>query len=62
MLSYLFNAAGQDPWLPITGLFIFISLYIGTIIWTFKRNKHYLTKMSALPLESSNQNGATTHD
>jgi hypothetical protein len=61
MLSYLLNNTQQDPWLPIAGLFLFIALFIISVIWTLRRDKGYITKMSSLPLENRNHNGETTH-
>jgi len=57
MFRYIFNAIGQDPWLPIFGLFLFILLFVSSIIWAISRDSTYIQKMSSLPIESDNQNG-----
>ena len=61
MLSYMLNSTQQDPWLPIAGLFLFFTLFIGSIIWAVKRDQSYIRKMSSLPLETTNHNGEITH-
>jgi flagellar biogenesis protein FliO len=62
MLSYLFDATAQNPWLPISGLFFFIILFIVSIIWAIRRDKAYIHKMSSLPIESNNQNREKNDD
>jgi len=42
---------GIEIW-PIIGMFFFIALFVGIIIWVLKLNKKYIKKMKELPLEN----------
>lgn len=40
------------PWLPITGLIIFVVCFTAYTYWTYKKeNKHVYDQASMLPLE-----------
>jgi sulfite exporter TauE/SafE len=41
--------------LPIIGMFFFIALFIGIIIWVLRLNKKYIKKMKQLPLEKDDK-------
>ena len=62
MLSYLLDNIQQDPLLSIIGLFLFLILFMCTVIWTMRRDKEYIEKMRSLPLESPDKNGDIFHD
>lgn len=40
--------------LPLLGLFIFITLFIGMLIWVFRLSKNYIKTVSNLPLDDDN--------
>ena len=40
---------------PIIGLILFFLFFIGIIIWAFKADKNYITKMENIPLENGNE-------
>lgn len=42
---------------PAIALIIFFLLFIGLLIWVFRIDKHYISKMKKLPLEKNNNNG-----
>jgi hypothetical protein len=62
MLSYLLNATEQKPWLAIFAMFLFMALFIASIIWTIRRDKEYIKKMSSLPIDANNHNGESNND
>lgn len=49
------SIAGIDIY-PVISLLIFFTFFMGLVVWMFKIKKSYLTKMSNLPIESSNDN------
>lgn len=54
------NIAGIDIY-PVISLLIFFTFFMGLVVWMFKIKKSYLTKMSHLPLENSNDNSQEVH-
>lgn len=40
--------------LPLLGLFIFIALFIGMLIWVFRLSKNYIKTVSNMPLDDDN--------
>ncbi|MCC6865744.1 MAG: hypothetical protein IT280_06240 [Ignavibacteria bacterium] len=41
---------------PVISLIIFFTFFIAVIIWSFTRNKKYISKMENIPLETENEN------
>ncbi len=39
---------------PVISLIVFTIFFIGVIIWAFKADKGFISKMSSLPLEDNN--------
>jgi len=44
----------------VISICILFACFIGTVIWAFTRKKHYLTRMSALPLNDGSKSGDLT--
>jgi hypothetical protein len=51
--SYLSKIDGVEIY-PVITLLIFFGVFLSIIVWTFKRDKEYLLKMSRLPIEPDN--------
>ncbi|MCL4548234.1 MAG: cytochrome C oxidase Cbb3 [Bacteroidetes bacterium] len=41
---------------PIISMIIFISLFLFTLVWVFRLDKKYISKMENLPLDSNLEN------
>ena len=41
---------------PIISMIIFISLFLLTLVWVFRLDKKYISKMENLPLDSNLEN------
>jgi cbb3-type cytochrome oxidase subunit 3 len=41
----------------LVSLILFMTIFIGVVIWAFKADNSYISKMSSLPLENSNEAG-----
>jgi len=54
MGQFLNNVTGMDGYL-IFPMIIFITFFIGLLIWVFKADKNYIEKMKNLPLENNNK-------
>jgi hypothetical protein len=46
----------------IIALFLFFSLFVGTVIWAIRGDKKYMNYMKELPLEFENQDGEDADD
>ncbi len=52
MFKDLLNSiTGVEIW-PLIGLFIFVGVFLGVIIWIFRLDKGLIQRMKNLPLES----------
>lgn len=62
MFKEILNSiSGIEIW-PIIGLFLFMILFIGIIVWVFRLDKRFIKKMEELPLEKdSSNNGEQKH-
>lgn len=47
---------------PIISMFIFIPLFVGIVIWAFRADKNYISKMENLPLENISENNIFEYD
>lgn len=54
MGQFLIGVKGMDGYL-IFSMFIFITFFVGLLIWVFKADKKYIDKMKNLPLENNNK-------
>jgi len=41
---------------------LFFACFIGTVVWALTRKKHYLTRMSSLPLNDGSKSGDSTNN
>lgn len=51
MFKHYFEQIDGIEIFPMIALFVFISFFLGLIIWVLKANKKYIKEMSELPLE-----------
>ena len=51
MFKQYLSSAGDIQFFAITGLIIFLSFFVGAVIWAITRKEDYLSKMKNLPLE-----------
>jgi len=54
MGQFLNNVTGMSGYL-IFSMIIFITFFVGLLIWVFKADKKYIDKMKNLPLENNNK-------
>ena len=54
MSQFLNNVQGVDGYL-IFSMTIFISFFLGLLIWVYKADNKYIRKMKNLPLENNNK-------
>jgi hypothetical protein len=54
MISNILSTIEGVSFYAIIALLSFVLLFLGVIVWTFKVDKTYLTKMENLPLSSEN--------
>jgi cbb3-type cytochrome oxidase subunit 3 len=48
----------DQPWLPITGLIIFVTCFLIFVFWTFKKeNKEFYEHSSHIPLQDGVNHG-----
>jgi cytochrome c oxidase cbb3-type subunit IV len=50
--NVLENINGVDIY-PVISLVVFFLFFLGVVIWAFRADKSYITKMGNLPLENS---------
>ena len=56
MFKEILNSiSGIEIW-PIIGLFLFMGLFVGILVWVFRLDKRFIKKMEELPLEEDSQN------
>jgi hypothetical protein len=55
MISDILSSTEGVSFYAIIALLSFVMLFAGVIIWTFKADKSYLTRMKNLPLSSENK-------
>jgi cbb3-type cytochrome oxidase subunit 3 len=53
MKQFLDQVTGMEGYL-ITSMFIFLSFFIGLLVWVFKADKKYIQKMKNMPLDQDN--------
>ena len=54
MISDILSTTESVSTYAIIALLSFVLLFLGVIVWTFKVDKNYITKMKNLPLSSEN--------
>ena len=54
MSQFLNGVKGVDGYL-IFSMIVFITFFIGLLIWVYKADKNYISKMKNLPLENNNK-------
>ena len=54
MISDILSTTEGVSFYAIIALISFVLLFIGVVVWTFKVDKTYLTRMENLPLNSEN--------
>jgi Ca2+/Na+ antiporter len=47
---------------PIITLVLFLSVFIGVVIWTASRDKEYISELENIPLENDNFNKNTENE
>jgi cytochrome c oxidase cbb3-type subunit 3 len=62
MFKEILNSiSGIEIW-PIIGLFLFMGLFAGIVVWVFRLDKRFIKKMEELPLEEDSlNNGEQKH-
>ena len=53
--KYLSSIDGVSVY-AITGLILFVTIFVGVSIWVLRANKEYIKKMENLPLENDIEN------
>jgi hypothetical protein len=53
MKQFLNNVTGVDSYL-IFSMIVFMTFFIGLVIWVLRADKKYINKMKNLPLEKHN--------
>ncbi len=53
MKQFLEHVTGMEGYL-ITSMFIFLTFFIGLLVWVFKADKSYIEKMKNMPLDKEN--------
>ena len=38
---------------PIIGLLVFFPIFVGIVIWVFKKNKTYMEKLASIPFQEN---------
>ena len=51
MFKHYFEQIDGIEIFPMIALFVFITFFLGLLIWVIKANKKYIKEMSELPLE-----------
>lgn len=54
MISDILSTTEGVSIYAIIALILFVLLFLGVIVWTFKADKNYITKMKNLPLNGEN--------
>ncbi|MBN1407108.1 MAG: CcoQ/FixQ family Cbb3-type cytochrome c oxidase assembly chaperone [Calditrichaceae bacterium] len=57
MFSEIMSTISGITIFPIITTIIFFLIFIGIVIWAFRADKSYISKMSELPLDSTRING-----
>ena len=53
MKQFLDNVTGMDGYL-IFSMILFITFFLGLLVWVFKADKAYIKEMENLPLDKNN--------
>ena len=53
MKQFLDNVTGMDGYL-IFSMIVFITFFLGLLVWVFKADKDYIKEMENLPLDKNN--------
>jgi len=56
MFKYYFEQVNNVEIWPIISLIIFITFFLGLLIWVVKVDKKYINEMSNLPMEEDENN------
>lgn len=59
MFKAVFAGAGELAIYPVISLLLFLSIFVGVLVWVFRLNKPHLEHMSKLPLENNSAKGGT---
>ena len=51
MLSNYLTSIENVSVFPIIGLFIFFTIFVGIVIWVFKKDKLYMDELASIPLQ-----------
>lgn len=62
MFQLFFESVPDIQIYAIISLFLFLSLFIGTVVWAIRGDKAYMNYMKELPLEFENQDGEHADD
>ncbi len=53
MFSNYFTSIENVSVFPVIGLFIFFTIFIGIVIWVFKKDKLYMDELASIPLQEN---------
>jgi cbb3-type cytochrome oxidase subunit 3 len=56
MYKHLLESAGNINWMAVMPLLIFVVFFIGIVVFTVKRDKHFIQKMAEMPLKDDSEN------
>ena len=62
MFKYYFEQVNNVEVWPIISLIIFITFFIGLLVWVVKVDKKYIQDMSNLPVEEDAKNNKNQFD
>ncbi|MDH5368265.1 MAG: cytochrome C oxidase Cbb3 [Cyclobacteriaceae bacterium] len=62
MFKYYFEQVNNVEVWPIISLIIFITFFIGLLVWVVKVDKKYIQDMSNLPVEEDAENNKNQFD
>ena len=53
MFSKYFTSIENVSVFPIIGLLVFFPIFVGIVIWVFKKNKPYMEKLANIPFQEN---------
>lgn len=62
MFKYYFEQVENVEVWPIISLVIFLTFFVGLLIWVVKVDKKYIKEMSDLPMDDATENTKNTLD
>lgn len=55
MFSNYFTSIENVSVFPIIGLMVFLPIFIGIVIWVYKKDKPYMEKLANIPFQENDQ-------